>query len=262
MKVFKIRASQIGKIMTGTIGLTEKQEEKLNQLILKAKRTENQERELKELTYKKNNPELPKTLTTYCKSWLKEQLFNRGKYFSNRYTDKGNIMENDSIDFIAKMLDYGMLLKNMTEFENEYIVGTPDIITKDCVIDAKNSWDYETFPFFEDVPTTTDYEWQLQGYMDLLKKEDSKLCYILSNTPDQLIEKESRYFCSLNGFEELDADIYKNIYDRMNYDDIEDKYRIKTYEYKRDEIKINAIYERVVICRNYIDLLIKSNNIS
>lgn len=257
MNQFKIRASAIGKIMTGTIGLTINQEIELDKLHNKEKLTELQAIKLSELKNKKANPELPETMKSYCKLWLKEQIYNRGKYFSNKYTDKGNFMEDESIDFIAKMLDYGMLLKNNTEFENDYITGTPDIITKDCVIDAKNSWDFETFPILETKPTTTDYYWQLQGYMDLIKKDHSKLCYVLSNTPDHLIERESRIFSIENGYEELDAETYKEVYDRMNYDDVDDNLRIKTFEFQRNDEDIHKIYERVKLCRIYISELLK-----
>lgn len=262
MKVFKIRASAIGKIMAGNIGLTENQKIDLETLSSKLTLTAKQEIKLNELRHKQANPELPETMKSYCKLWLKEQIYNRGVHFSNKYTDKGNVMEDDSIDFIARMLDYGMLLKNNTQFENDYITGTPDIILPDCVIDAKNSWDFTTFPLLEDKPTTKDYPWQLQGYMDLTGHNNAKLCYVLSNTPDHLIEREARIFTIENGYEELDAATYKEVYDRMNYDDIDDELRIKTFEYKRDQEAINDIYERVKLCRKYIDKLIKNLNIN
>jgi hypothetical protein len=257
MKVFKIRASAIGKIMTGNIGLTDNQEIDLKTLSEKEKLTPKQEIKLNDLKYKKANPELPEGAKTYCKQWLKEQVYNRGKYFANKYTDKGNIMEDDSIDFIAKMLDFGMLLKNNREFENEFITGTPDIITSECVIDAKNSWSFDSFPILESKPTTKDYPWQLQGYMDLTNHNHAKLCYVLSNTPDHLIDREARIFSIENGFEELDAVIYKEVYDRLNYDEIDDKLRIKTFEFERNQDEINQIYERVKLCRVYIEQLIK-----
>ena len=257
MKAFKIRSSAIGKITAGTIGLTDNQANELERLSCKDKLTDLQNQKLHDLIHKRDNPELPEGAKTHCKQWLKEQVYNRGKFFSNKYTDKGNVMEDDSIDFIARMLDYGMLLKNNREFENEYITGMPDIIIPDCVIDAKNSWSFDSFPILEDKPTTNDYYWQLQGYMDLLNQDNAKLCYVLSNTPDHLIEREARIFSIENGFEELDAVIYKEIYDRLNYDEIDDKLRIKTFEFKKDQGAINEIYKRVKLCRTYIEWLIK-----
>lgn len=261
MKVFKIRASAIGKIMAGKIGLTDKQEDELITLQEKIKRTDKQDLRLKELKYKKDNPVLPETMKSYCKQWLQEQVYNRGKHFANKYTEKGNIMEDDSIDFIAKMLDFGMLIKNNGQFENEYITGTPDILTNDCVIDAKNSWDFSTFPLLEDEPPTKDYVWQLQGYMDITNQENAKLCYVLSNTPDHLIDREARIFAMENGFEDLDAATYAEVFNRMNYDDVEDRLRIKTFEFKREQIAIDEIYERVELCRLYIESLVKKHKL-
>lgn len=257
---FKIRASAIGKIMAGKIGLTEAQTIEYNKLLNKEKITENQSATLKKLKFKLNNPELPEGAKTYCKIWLKEQIYNRGNDFGSKYTEKGNVMEDESIDFIAKMLDYGMLLKNPTSFENEYITGTPDILTGDgYVFDAKNSWDHETFPMFEPEIPNSDYYWQLQGYMDLTKRNKSKLVYVLSNTPENLIEREARLYCRNYGYEDLDYDIYKKFADRMIYDDIEDKHKIKVFEIERNQSDINFIYDRVKLCRGYINNLINSN---
>jgi hypothetical protein len=131
--LFKIRSSAIGKIMAGQIGLTEKQKVDFKILSEKEKLTEKQSITLEALRHKKDNPELPEGAKTYCKIWLKEQILNRGVDFGSKYTEKGNVMEDDSIDFIAKMLKYGMLLKNPVHFENEYITGTPDILTGDGI---------------------------------------------------------------------------------------------------------------------------------
>ena len=71
---------------------------------------------------------LGKTGETYCKSWLKEQLYNRKVEFSSKYTEKGNICEDNSLDFVADYLGYGMLIKNEEYKENDYMTGTADIV--------------------------------------------------------------------------------------------------------------------------------------
>jgi len=126
---------------------------------------------------------LGKTGETYCENWLKEQLYKRKIEFSNKYTEKGLIMEDNSIDYVADQLGYGFLAKNEQYFENDFFTGTPDIILKDHVIDVKNSWDFSTFPLFDNEVPNSDYYFQAQVYMELCGVDSYKLIYVLSDTP-------------------------------------------------------------------------------
>jgi hypothetical protein len=40
----------------------------------------------------------------------------------------------------------------------------------------------------------------------------------------------------------------------QSYDHVPAKYRIKAYEIKRDDVLIEAIYDRVQMCRNIIEV--------
>jgi len=199
---------------------------------------------------------LAKTAQTFCKTWLKEQLYMRRNEFSSKYTDKGNIMEDNSIDFIGAQLDLGLLLKNEEELSNDFMTGTPDVRIPALIIDAKNSWDCFTFPLFEeDVPNDA-YYWQAQGYLELENKDDYKLVYVLSDTPIHLIEKEAYWYCKNNGYDELDNDIYHEFEDRMTYPRIDDSLKIKVFDIKRSPEDVMKIQERVIQCRVYINSLI------
>ena len=222
MKEFKIRCSAIGQIMTNGRSKTEI---------------------------------LSKTTQSYLQTWFKEQLYNRHKQFSSKYTDKGNIMEDNSLDFIAEQLGYGMLLKNEDYFSNDFMTGTPDVILKDHIIDVKNSWDNFTFPLFETEVPNKDYFYQAQGYMALTDLDSFKLIYVLSDTPINLIEAEARKYCYANGYEPNDEDVLNEFIERMTYKDIDAKYKIKVFEIKRCDETIKAIEERVIECRNYINQL-------
>jgi hypothetical protein len=216
MKQFKIRCSQIGQIMTnGT----------------------------------KGEP-MGKTVKSYLDEWIKEQLYSRRKEFESKYTNKGNQVEAESIDFIADQLGYGMLLKNETLYENDFLIGTPDIVLNDTIIDAKNSWDCFTFPLFE-TEINKDYFYQGQGYMALTERENYKLIYCLTDTPEDLIIKEAQSYCYRNGLE-LDDEVLNKFIKKMTYKDIPDHLKIKPYEFKIDHDIINMIYERVDLCRKYI----------
>lgn len=257
---FKIRCSQIGNIMTGEIGLTDNQENEYQTLLKKEKLTDKQKEKLTYLTNKKDNPELSQTTKSYIEQWMKEQIYNRKKEFSSKYTDKGNIVEDNSIDFVAEYLGFGLLAKNEQYFQNDFLTGTPDVITKDLVIDLKNSWDCFTFPLFESDTPKKDYYYQLQGYMALTGKEKAKLIYVLSDTPINLIEKEAYYWCKNNGYDELDIDVLKEFESKMTYSDIDNELKIKVFDIQRDETVIKEIYERVNLCRDYIKETLKDRD--
>jgi len=226
---FKIRCSAIGQIMT-------------------------QPRTKKD----KESGLLSDTAKSYCQMWLKEQLYNRKLMFSNKYTQKGIIVEDDSIDFMSTQFGYGQLFKNEKHFSNNFMTGTPDVIIKDAVIDVKNSYSWETFPTFENEIPTKGYYYQLQGYMTLLGKDNAKLVYLLTDTPDHLIKREAWSYANSNGYEI--EDIYEQIEIALTYSDVADNLKIKTFDIARDNEVINQIEQQVIKCRNYIDELLKNNH--
>jgi len=218
MKEFKIRASASGKIMG-----------------IKA---------------------LGKTGESYCENWLKEQLYKRKIEFSNKYTEKGLIMEDNSIDYVADQLGYGFLAKNEKYFENDFFTGTPDIILKDHVIDVKNSWDFSTFPLFDNEVPNSDYYFQAQVYMELVGVDSYKLIYVLSDTPLNIIEREARSYCYRTGLD-FDDEILNEFVKKMTYSEIPNELKIKVFEIKRNQLDIDKLMIRVIECRNYIETLPK-----
>lgn len=223
MKQFKIRCSQIGSIMT----------------------------------MPRNKSDLiSKTTQSFLEIWIKEQVYNRTKEFSSKYTEKGIDVENKSIEFASKMLNLGMIFKNEKQFSNDYMTGEPDIILHDMVIDVKNSWDCFTFPLLDtDIPNMA-YYWQLQGYMALTGKQKAKLIYVLSDTPRHLIDDEIRRQGWKMGFIEIPVEFEAEIINKMTYCEIPDSLKIKEYDIERNEADINLIYEQVEKCRKYIDSII------
>lgn len=150
MEKFKIRCSQIGKIMGAS----------------------------------KKPGQLSETCTTYLKKWYAEQMFGYKEEIFSKYLDKGNACENEAIDMIAERLGLGVLIKNEQFFENEFMTGTPDVVCE-IIADSKCSWDAETFlkSVFDEIDSG--YEWQLIGYMELTGKEKAKICYCLLDTPEE-----------------------------------------------------------------------------
>lgn len=222
---FKIRCSAIGQIMTNS----------------------------------RKKGELSKTAQSYCLNWIKEQpeFYGRKAFFSNKYTEKGLIVEDHALDFVAERLGYGMLIKNEEYFENDFLTGTPDNIQPDHIIDVKSSWSWETFPIFENEPESP-YIWQGLGYMELTGRKSHKVIYCLMNTPEHLIEREAYSWARRNGYEDIDTEIYDRFRDRMTYDGVDDDKRLKVFEVEYDQYKVNEIQTRVEECREFINDVINS----
>jgi len=201
------------------------------------------------------------TVKTYLEKWVKEQIYSRRQEFSNKYTQKGNEVEDNSLDFISDQLGLGILIKNDEYFENDFCTGTPDAITPDFIIDVKNSWDCFTFPLFETECPNDNYFYQAQVYMYLTGATDYKLIYVLSDTPEHLIQKEAFFYARNNGHEEVDIEMWEQFKAKMTYSDIPDSLKIKVFNIKRDDAVIEQIQQRVLLCRDYIknELLTKIN---
>ena len=210
IKEFKIRCSAIGQIMTNP-----------------ARKTET----------------ISKTTMSYCQDWLKEQIYGRKKEFSSKYTDKGNKVEQESLNYVAENLGYDELIKNEKSFENDFLTGTPDAILTDHIIDVKNSWDCYSFPLFFDAIPNKAYFYQAQGYMALTGLDNYKLIYTLMDTPDELIEREYKF---------SNSDNYELFSQHYKYSSFDSNLRIKVFDIQRDDAIIENIYKRVIDCREYI----------
>jgi hypothetical protein len=210
------------------------------------------------VTAKKKDEVLSETTKSYLEILVKEQLFNRSKELSNKYLEKGNLVEEDSLDLITT--HYGQLfVKNKETLSNDFIKGTPDLILDEKVIDIKSSWDLWTFPLFDKTIENKDYYWQLQCYMWLTQKKKAELIYCLNNTPDHLIVAEKRKQSWNTAFfdgtpEAIAAE--EKIDREMIFDDISAAQRIKVLALEYEPSAIIDLQERIVFCRDYMNQLV------
>jgi hypothetical protein len=198
-------------------------------------------------------------LSQTAKTYIEEQVL-RAKYgviktFSSRYTDKGNLVEDEAIEMASNGLEIGFLYKNHEHFENEWLTGTPDVNTNDILLDVKSSWDATTFPFFATEIPTKDYYYQLQGYLELTGKTDALLVYCLVNTPIQMVEDEIRRAHWAAQLLEENYDLRAEVLKRHNFDHIPLNRRVKVFKVEKDEQVVNEIKERVELCREYYETL-------
>lgn len=209
------------------------------------------------MTSPRNKGEL---LSQTAKTYIEEQVildkYGIKKQFYSRYTDKGILVEDDAIQLVSDVLDLGFLWKNEEYFENDWMTGTPDVNTDSILLDVKSSWDATTFPFFATEIPTKDYYYQLQGYMELTGKTRALLCYCLVNTPADMVEDEVRRAHWNSNLLEESIDLRDEVQKRHNFDHIPDNRRVKVFEVEKDENVIEAIKERVELCREYYNTLI------
>lgn len=172
---------------------------------------------------------LSKTCISYLQQWVKEQIYGVKKELKSKYLTKGIEVEHTAIEYYADVKGLGFVLPNYDHFSNDFCQGTPDLIHGDTVYDFKSSWDCFTFPLF-DSECDKGYYGQLQVYMALTGLKMSRLVYTLQNTPDDLIWDEPK-----------------------DYSNVPDKYRIKEFEFGYDEQYIQAVQDRVLLCREYLN---------
>jgi len=256
---FKIRCSQISKIMTDDVKtkpLTENQIKNLNKYeekIYSGKDlTQNQKDEYEKLLIKRDaKPELSAGAKSYCQQWLKEKIYGRRCEVKSKYLEKGNICE----DYAIEMLNWifkKKYVKNEQYFENEYMTGTPDII-ETMIRDIKNSWSVESYPLF-DLKVKNEYYWQMQGYMSLTGLKQASVDFCLVNAPENLIAKEAKQASYESS--KTDYELYQHYTHLLTFDDIDPRKRVRSFPVAYNQNDVDRIEQRVEICRVYIQELI------
>jgi len=199
---------------------------------------------------------LGKTGEGHVKDWYISKRFKRKKDFYSKYVDKGLAVEDAGIELYSVWLNEGVQLQKNTEwFENDFILGTPDLIHDGKVTDIKSSWNLFTFPYFDTELPNKDYWWQLQGYMAITGLQKASLAYCLIDTPKPIIQQELKklFFQSGGRAEDWTPETYEELTVNYQFGDVPEKDRIRVFEVERDEAAINSIYERVKLCREYLE---------
>tara|TARA_B110000879_G_scaffold211730_1_gene305359 strand:- start:4683 stop:5432 length:750 start_codon:yes stop_codon:yes gene_type:complete len=209
------------------------------------------------------------TTKTYLQELHKEAVFGYRKDITNLYISKGNLSEPDSIKLLSEVHDRpfdSQYIKNEEFFENDFIVGTPDIHIEDSFVgDVKSSFNMGTFPLYKEFGDLKKhnkmYYWQMQGYMWLTGLSKSILAYCLVDTPEEVIEGV-RY----KRMRELDViDLPQEEEDRIRYEhnpsvwinpNTQEPYPAKSRVVQfPQEINLNDIEklkERISLCRVYM----------
>ena len=253
-----IRASSLGKIMTDDPKnkITEKQLLTLEGLLSKIKLTEKQAELRDTLLLKRDaKPEISKGAKTYIKELWLEKNYGIKQNICSKYIDKGNEVEDLSIELVESMMDKGRLYKNEEYFKNNFVHGTPDVITNTHIIDVKSSWSAISFPFFDQELTNKIYEWQLKAYMWLTNIHKAYLSYCLIPTPEHLIQDEIRRISWKKGEIDVTDETEQEVREFHNLDKIPLWERVKSFEVILTGEDIMKMKEKIKLAREYYKTL-------
>jgi hypothetical protein len=259
MKELKIRASQLGRLMAtdSKTSITEKQLVTLNGLLAKIKLTEKQAELRDTLLLKRDaEPELSKGAKSYVTELYLEREFGIKQEINSKYLDKGNEVEKASIELTSILLEKDFLFKNEEHFENDFVHGTPDVLTNYSVIDVKSSWSAATFPFFDTELKNSLYEWQLKAYMWLTGRTESYLCYCLVPTPENLILDEMRRVSWKRGEgAEVSEETEQEVIEYFDISKIPTEKRLKAFKVILTDEDIEKMKTAVKMAREYYKTL-------
>ncbi|MGQ0285812.1 translocation protein TolB precursor [Pasteurellaceae bacterium 22721_9_1] len=188
---------------------------------------------------------ITETAKSAVREIVKYDLFGYQSFEGNKYTEKGNQLEDNAIKLSG--LKRGLpLKKNKERRENDLITGECDIYvpSRKLIIDTKCSFDIGTHPFFsdeaEDKAKKAGYDIQMQGYMWLWDCEEAQIDFVLFPTPLDLLSPWQ------------DTEKYIDLVEQ-----IPQEKRITTVIVKRDEQIIEKIKERVPKAQAYYQQLIQ-----
>ena len=187
------------------------------------------------------------------------EKYSRYKEVQTKQMQKGIEVENESIEMLSVYLNKNYK-KNEERFTNEFVSGSPDIITEDSIIDIKSS--YDLFSFLNNLSAkslNSDYYWQLQAYMWLTNKRNGIVAYCLANTPEHIVQKEKYYLLnSMNVVSEESPEYIKEsakLEFNLTFDDIDLRDKILLFNVERNDDDIEKIKDKVEQSRNYLNLI-------
>lgn len=200
---------------------------------------------------------LSETAKTMLQELFIAERYGREKDFTSAAIEKGLTNEELGITQYCQWAE-SFLTKNIRRFQNDYLIGTPDIVDtyNDTVVDIKVSWSLHTFIKSE---MTKMYEYQLRSYMQLTGSSKAILAYVLTDTPDNLIHNEVRRICYQIGSMADEVEIEREVRKQMTFKDIPASDKIRLFHLEHDESKIAELYKRIEAAREYYATLSLSN---
>jgi hypothetical protein len=164
----------------------------------------------------------------------KEYVYGYDEKFSSKYTEKGLLCEDRSIELLNSVL-FTDFKKNTERKTNDWLTGEADIVTDKAIIDIKTSWSLATFPCLALEGENKTYEWQLRAYMMLWDLDQANIAYCLVNTPEHLVGYEDK---ALHQVEHIAPELRVTLLNYTRDKTLEDKIKFKVDEARKYYDKI------------------------
>lgn len=192
--------------------------------------------------------------TELTKIWI-EAEYGRKRDITTKFTEKGIICEQDSIDLLNRKYHGDVLKKNTKLFSNEFITGTPDLIFEG-IYDIKTSWDLLSYVQSDFDKAKKTYYYQLLGYLALTNHTKGHIAYCLVDTPDSFIRDELykqsfQHDPESAEYKEKENEIVKN----MKFGDIPEEKRVKIFDFEFSQSDMTEVYKKVGEWRDFMNNL-------
>jgi hypothetical protein len=264
----RFRASSVGQLLVGGNAITDKQLEKLSELVtrkynanvydddgkpLAKPLTASMQAELEDLISKRDSEfQFGATATNYIRDcWLKN-TYNYDEPMVTNEILKGWMCEDEAIGVLSNQIPGAFRYKNQSTYCDSHFTGTPDIILDDeWVEDIKTSWSLRTF--FEVTRPDPLYYAQGQVYMALTGRKRFRVAHVLVDTPHEIVEEECKRFYYRFNCDESNPHYIEavNKTRRMHAASqlVPEQQRVKLFEFHRDDRYIDTLRSRVETAR-------------
>lgn len=185
----KFHPSSLGPIMTDAQSIDRSLvPSELLEVCDKARKTD-KDRELL-LPYKEAS--LSAGAKTFLNNMAKENVYKYHRQIKTKYMDKGLSCETAAIQMLNN-LRFKSYAKNTERRESEFLTGECDIYVPGIkTIDTKVAWSLDTFPAVSEDAHDSLYEWQGRAYMKLWDVPEHEVCWLMMDTPEEMIRWEQR----------------------------------------------------------------------
>lgn len=165
---------------------------------------------------------------TFIRELASQAIFGVEFEFSSKETEKGNVVEPDSIALLNRVRGLS-LVKNTERRTKGLLTGNCDLFDapRRRGHDVKSSWSFKTFPIALADCKDKLYEFQMRSYMALWDADEWEVNYCLISTPEHLIgyEPASMHFVDhvpehmrvTSWCVERDADIEAAIFEKLEH---------------------------------------------
>ena len=187
------------------------------------------------------------------------------EYITSKHMEKGIINELEGLSMYREYIGGTFPINDIKQrLMNNYCSGEPDLIHDGIVVDIKNSWSANSFPFWDTEIKNKSYLYQLQTYMWLGGLKSAKLVYTLTTTPEHIrLQEIQRLFYRLCDKPEnaelpqyeIELLAEEMVTKEMVFDHIPKQNRIKIFTIERDDEIIAQIEERIINARVKYDEL-------